>query len=148
MEIAVNRKARFNYEILEDFEAGIVLTGTEVKALRQKKVNISDAYVLIRNDVVELINCRIEPYEQGNIMNHDPLRPRNLLLKKREIDRLRGKMRERGYALLPLKMYFKGRYVKVLIGLAKGKKKHDKRAAIREKDIRRDTERELKQYRR
>lgn len=148
MEIAVNRKARFNYEILEDFEAGIVLTGTEVKALRQKKVNISDAYVLIRNDVVELINCRIEPYEQGNIMNHDPLRPRKLLLKKREIDRLRGKMRERGYALLPLKMYFKGRYVKVLIGLAKGKKKHDKRAAIREKDIRRDTERELKQYRR
>lgn len=146
MEIAVNKKVRFNYEILEDFEAGIVLTGTEVKSLRQKKVNISDAYVIIRNDVVELINCRIEPYEQGNIMNHEPLRPRKLLLNKKEIDRLRGKMRERGYALLPLKLYFKGRYVKVLIGLAKGKKSHDKRAAIRERDIRRDTERELRRY--
>ncbi len=147
MEIAVNRKARFNYEILEDFEAGIALKGTEVKSLRQKKVNISDGYVVIRNQSVELVNCRIEPYEKGNIMNHEPLRPRTLLLKKKEIDRLRGKMRERGFALLPLKMYFKGRYVKLLIGLGKGKKTHDKRSSIREKDIRRDTERELKNYR-
>ncbi|MBL8032168.1 MAG: SsrA-binding protein SmpB [Leptospiraceae bacterium] len=146
MEIAVNRKARFNYEIIEDFEAGIALTGTEVKSLRQKKVNISDGYVLIRGNRVQLINCRIEPYEQGNIMNHDPLRPRNLLLKQKEIDRMRGKMHERGYALLPLKMYFKGRYVKLLIGLGKGKKTHDKRSSIREKDIRRDTEREMKSY--
>lgn len=147
MEIAVNRKARFNYEIIEDFEAGIALTGTEVKSLRQKKVNISDGYVVMRDNKVQLVNCRIEPYEQGNIMNHDPVRPRDLLLKKKEIDRMRGKMRERGYALLPLKMYFKGRYVKLLIGLGKGKKSHDKRSSIREKDIRRDTERELKQYR-
>lgn len=147
MEIAVNRKARFNYEILEDFEAGIALKGTEVKSLRQKKVNISDGYVVIRSQGVELVNCRIEPYEKGNIMNHDPLRPRTLLLKKKEIDRLRGKMRERGFALLPLKMYFKGRYVKLLIGLGKGKKTYDKRSSIREKDIRRDTERELKNYR-
>ncbi|MBV6492532.1 MAG: SsrA-binding protein [Turneriella sp.] len=147
MEIAVNRKARFNYEILEDVEAGIALQGTEVKSLRQKKVNISDGYVVIRNNGVELINCRIEPYEQGNIMNHDPLRPRRLLLKQKEIDRLRGKTKERGYALLPLKIYFKGRYVKVLIGLGKGKKSHDKRQTIREKDIRRDTEREMKQFR-
>lgn len=146
MEIAVNRKARFNYEILEDFEAGIALTGTEVKSLRQKKVNISDGYVLIRDNSIQLINVRIEPYEQGNIMNHEPLRPRNLLLKKKQIDRLRGKMRERGYALLPLKIYFKGRYVKVLVGLGKGKKTHDKRSTIREKDIRRDTEREMKHY--
>lgn len=147
MEIAVNRKARFNYEILEDIEAGIALQGTEVKSLRQKKVNISDGYVVMRGDGVELINCRIEPYEQGNIMNHDPLRARKLLLKKKEIDRLRGKMKERGYALLPLKMYFKGRYVKLLIGLGKGKKSHDKRQSIREKDIRRETEREMKSYR-
>ena len=146
MEIAVNRKARFNYEIVEDFEAGIALTGTEVKSLRAKKVNISDGYVLIRDHAVQLINCRIEPYEKGNIMNHEPLRPRNLLLKKKEIDRLRGKMHERGYALLPLKMYFKGRYVKLLIGLGKGKKSHDKRQTIRERDIRRDTEREMKKY--
>ncbi len=146
MEIAVNRKARFNYEIIEDFEAGIALTGTEVKSLRQKKVNISDGYVLLRGPLVQLINCRIEPYEKGNIMNHDPLRPRNLLLKQKEIDRVRGKMKERGYALLPLKMYFKGRYVKVLIGLGKGKQSHDKRSSIREKDIRRDTEREMKDY--
>ncbi|HRP68687.1 MAG TPA: SsrA-binding protein SmpB [Turneriella sp.] len=147
MEIAVNRKARFNYEILEDIEAGIALQGTEVKSLRQIKVNISDGYVVIRGEGVELINCRIEPYEQGNIMNHDPLRARRLLLKKKEIDRLRGKMKERGYALLPLKMYFKGRYVKLLIGLGKGKKSHDKRQSIREKDIRRETEREMKNYR-
>ncbi|MCX7633984.1 MAG: SsrA-binding protein SmpB [Turneriella sp.] len=147
MEVAENRKARFNYEILETLEAGLVLTGTEVKSLRAKKANISDGYVLIRGNRAELINCRIEPYAFGNRMNHDPLRPRTLLLHRKEINRLRGKVQERGLTLVPLKLYFKGRFAKLLIGLARGRKIHDKRAAIREKDIRRETERELKRYR-
>lgn len=147
MEIARNKKARFNYEIIEDFEAGIVLTGTEVKSLRQKKVNIGDAYATISRDELYLTNARIEPYSHGTHSNHEPERPRKLLMKRKEIEKLRGKLNEKGLALLPLKMYFNNKgIVKVLLGLGKGKKMHDKRQTIKERDIKRDTERELKNW--
>lgn len=146
MEIVVNRKARFNYEIIEDVEAGIELQGTEVKSLREKKVNLADSYAVFRNSELYLVNCRIEPYDFGNLQNHEPARARKLLLHRKELDKLMGKMQQKGLALLPLKMYFKGRYVKVLLGLGKGKKSHDKRQSLKEKDTKREMEREMRKY--
>ncbi len=142
--ISENRKAFHDYFIDETYEAGISLVGTEVKSIREGKVNLKDSYVLIKDGEAFLLNCHISPYSHGNIMNHDPLRTRKLLLKKREIDRLRGKLLQKGYTLIPTKMYFKGPYVKIEIGLARGKKLFDKREALKEKEANRQIERALK----
>ena len=135
--ITNNRKARFEYEISDTLEAGIVLSGTEVKALRAHKVNIEEAYARITDGEVFIVGMNISQYEMGNRFNHDPLRERKLLFHKQEIKRLTGKLKERGFTLIPLKMYFSKGKVKVLMGLGKGKAKYDKRRAIqkREQDI-------------
>ena len=142
--VAENRKAFHDYFIDETYEAGISLVGTEVKSIREGKANLKDSYVLIKDGEAFLLNCHISPYSHGNIMNHDPLRTRKLLLKKQEIDRLRGKLIQKGYTLIPTKMYFKGPYVKLEIGLARGKKLFDKREALKEKEANRQIERALK----
>ena len=136
--VATNRKAFHNFTILETFEAGLVLRGTEVKSLRESQVNFKDAYAAIDNDEAWLVGCYISPYHHGTDANHDPERRRKLLLHKREIARLLGKIAERGLTLIPLRLYFKAGRVKVELGLARGKKLHDKRAAIRERDERRE----------
>ncbi|MDA8086510.1 MAG: SsrA-binding protein SmpB [Nitrospiraceae bacterium] len=142
--VAENRKAFHDYFIDETYEAGISLVGTEVKSIREGKANLKDSYILIKDGEAFLLNCHISPYSHGNIMNHDPLRTRKLLLKKQEIDRLRGKLIQKGYTLIPTKMYFKGPYVKLEIGLARGKKLFDKREALKEKEANRQIERALK----
>ena len=142
--VAENRKAFHDYFIDETYEAGISLLGTEVKSIREGKANLKDSYVLIKDGEAFLLNCHISPYSHGNITNHDPLRTRKLLLKKQEIDRLRGKLIQKGYTLMPTKMYFKGPYVKIEIGLARGKKLFDKREALKEKEANRQIERALK----
>ena len=140
MEI-LNRKARYDYEIEESYEAGMVLTGTEIKSIRNGKMNIKDSYAIIRNEELYLINANISLYEEGNRFNHDEGRTRKLLLHKREILKLRDKLEIEGYTLIPLKVYFvKGR-AKVLIGVAKGKKNYNKKEAIKERDILREQER-------
>ncbi|OIP56482.1 MAG: SsrA-binding protein [Ignavibacteria bacterium CG2_30_36_16] len=142
--ITVNRKARYEYSIVQTYEAGIVLQGTEVKALRQGKANIVDSYAMLRAGEVWLIALHISPYEQGNINNHEPTRDRKLLLKKSEIRKLIGKTKEKGLTLVPLRLYFKKGKVKVEIALAKGKKVYDKREAITKRDQQRDQERNFK----
>jgi SsrA-binding protein len=142
--ITVNRKARHEYSILQTFEAGIVLQGTEVKSLRQGKANLSDAYASVKNGEVWLSNAHISEYKQGNIFNHDPLRERKLLLNKSEIRKLIGKVKEKGLTLIPLRLYFLKGKVKVELALAKGKKVYDKRAAIAKRDFERDQERKIK----
>ncbi len=144
--VAKNKKARFNFEILETYEAGIELKGTEVKSVRMSKINISDGYASIDNGEVYLKQVHISPYEQGNIFNVDPLRVRKLLLHKYEIKNLIGEMTQKGYTLVPLKVYLKRGKVKVEIGLAKGKKTYDKREALAKKDSERRLQRELKNY--
>ncbi len=142
--ITVNRKARHEYTIIQTYEAGIVLQGTEVKALRQGKANLVDSYAtLIRNEVW-LISAHISPYEQGNINNHEPTRNRKLLLNRSEIRKLIGKTKEKGLTLVPLRLYFKDGKVKVELALAKGKKVYDKREAIAKKDMQRIQERRIK----
>jgi SsrA-binding protein len=136
--IATNRKARHEYEILETLEAGLALRGTEVKSLRASQVNFKDSYATVQNGEAWLLGCHISPYSHGTDANHDPERTRKLLLHKREIARLLGKVSERGLTLVPLRLYFKQGRVKVELGLARGKKLHDKRAAIRERDVRRE----------
>lgn len=137
MEI-LNRKASYNYFVEETYEAGIVLTGTEIKSIRQGKCNIKDSYAIIRDNEIYLLNAHISHYEQGNIFNHDETRTRKLLLNKKEILKLNNKVNLEGYTLIPLKIYFvKGR-AKVLIGICKGKKNYDKRESIKEKDIQRE----------
>lgn len=138
MEI-INRKARFDYEIEDEYETGIVLKGTEIKSIRNGKANIKDSYAIIRNNELYLLNSNISLYEEGNRFNHEETRTRKLLMHKREILKLKDKIEKEGYTLIPLKMYFKGSKLKVLIGLAKGKKNYDKREAIKK----RDTEREM-----
>lgn len=135
--IARNRKARFNFELLERFEAGMVLQGTEVKSLRAGRCNLGDAYADIRDGEVWLRNLHISPYEQAHRMNHDPMRPRKLLLNRREIRRLIGKVAEKGLTLVPVSLYFKKGKAKCELALAKGKKVHDKRASKAEKDMER-----------
>ena len=137
--IARNRRARHDYHLLETFEAGIVLTGTEVKSLRNGKANLTDAYGVVQGGEVFLLNLHIAPYEQGNQFNHDPTRTRKLLLNRREIRRLIGAVERQGQTLIPLELYFKRGIAKVAIALAKGKKLHDKR----DDERRRDDEREM-----
>ena len=136
-----NRKARFEYEILETFEAGIVLVGSEVKSLRQGKANLQDSYALVKNGEVWLLNMHINPYEQANQFNHDPLRTRKLLLNKSEIAKLQIKTNEKGLTLIPLKLYFTKGIAKVELGIGKGKKLHDKRESIKERDVTREMQR-------
>ena len=143
---AENRKARHDYSIHETFEAGIELVGTEVKALRAGKANLKDAYAQITKTAeVYVYNLHISPYEQGNQFNHEPLRPRRLLLHRAEIRRLIGKVKEKGYALIPLKMYFTHGLVKMELALATGKKLYDKRQSMAEKDAKREMDRTLKE---
>ena len=132
--IARNRRARFDYHILETWEAGVVLTGTEVKALRAGKANISDAYAVVNNGEVFLLNLNIPLYEQGNRNNHEPTRTRKLLLHRREIRRMIGAVERQGLTLVALELYFKGGIAKVALALGKGKQLHDKRATERERD--------------
>lgn len=143
--IADNRKARHEYFIHETYEAGIALTGTEVKALRQGKVNIKDSFCRIDKGQLLLEAMHISPYEQGNRFNHDPLRQRILLMHKYEINKLWGKIKEKGYTLIPLNLYFKKGRVKVTVGLATGKKMYDKRQAIAEKEAKREANRHFKE---
>jgi SsrA-binding protein len=144
--VCQNRKAYHDYEILETYEAGLVLKGTEVKALRQGKANLKDSYVIIKDEEAYLLNCHISPYSHGNIMNHDPLRTRKLLLHKKEILKLMGKAAIKGYTIIPLKIYFKGPWAKVEIALARGKKIYDKRAKIKEKEMEREVARAMARY--
>src|SRR5215470_3586964 len=146
--VASNRRARHEYEILETIEAGLVLRGTEVKALRTGQVNFKDAYATVRNDEVWLLGCHISPYSHGTDANHDPERDRKLLLRRREISRLTGKISERGLTLVPLRLYFKGGHAKVELGLARGKKLHDKRSALREREVRREMDKAARGARR
>ena len=142
--IARNKKARFDYELGDRFEAGLVLVGTEVKSLRMGKASLSEAYARIKNEEVWLVGCQIQPYPFAYYDNHDPTRPRKLLLHKREIKRLTGKLAEQGYSLIPLALYFKRGKAKVELALAKGKKRHDKRAAIKRREQEREMARALK----
>lgn len=142
--IANNKKARFEYFIEEVFEAGIVLKGTEVKSIRRGKVSIKESYCLLKNGELFIFGMHISPYEHGNRYNVDPLRTRKLLLHKREISKLLGAVTQKGYTIVPLKVYFKGSLVKVLIGIARGKKLYDKREEIAKKDQRRQAEKEFK----
>ena len=144
-QIAGNRKAFHNFFVEDRFEAGIVLVGTEVKSLREGRVNLRDSYAEIRDGEVFLMGVHISPYEMGNVANHDPLRPRKLLLHANEIGRLQQKIFEKGYTLVPTRMYFRGSRVKVEIGLARGKKQYDKRAAMATRDAARDVQRALRQ---
>jgi SsrA-binding protein len=144
--ICANKKAYHDYHIEEKFEAGIALTGTEVKALREGKANLKDSYARVKDCELFLVNAHISPYSCGNIYNHDPKRTRKLLMHAREIDRLIGKVKERGYTLVPLSLYFNKRNMaKMEIALAKGKTLYDKRESIRKKDEKRLTERETRQ---
>lgn len=143
MEI-LNRRARYDYFILEEIEAGIVLTGTEIKSIRLGKVNLKDSYAIIRNEEIYLLNTHISSYEKGNIFNHEEERTRKLLLHKNQIKKLQNKVTLEGCTLIPLKIYFvKGR-AKVLIALCKGKKNYDKRESIKERDIQRELQKGLK----
>lgn len=145
MEIQ-NRKANFDYEIIETFEVGIVLTGTEIKSIRLGKANLKDSYAIIKNNEIYLLNMHISKYDQGNIFNHEETRTRKLLMHKKEILKLRDKLDLEGFTLIPIKLYFKGSKAKILLGLAKGKKNYDKREAIKKKDITRQLARDLKNY--
>lgn len=134
-DVAVNRQAFHNYEILERLEAGIVLTGTEIKSARDGRVNLKDSYGLVKSGEVWLLNCHISPYSHGNYANHDPLRTRKLLLNRSEIRKLIGKTTEKGLALIPLRVYLKNGRLKCELALAKGRKLHDKREVSRMKTI-------------
>ena len=143
--VATNRKAYHDYFIEETVEAGMALQGTEVKSLRSGLANLTDSYAIVKNNEMFLLNASISPYPQGNIMNHEPLRTRKLLLHKEEIRKLIWKMTQKGYTLIPLKIYFVRGKAKALIGLAKGKKAYDKRDTIKEKESKREVERAVKE---
>lgn len=142
--LAQNKKASHDYFIEETYEAGIVLQGTEIKSIRAGRVNLRDSFARVENGEVLVYGMHISPYEQGNRYNHDPLRPRKILLHKKEIDRLAGVTKEKGYALIPLKIYIKNGYAKVLVGLARGKKNYDKRESLKKKEAAREIERAFK----
>ena len=144
--IAINRAASHEYHIDETYEAGMVLSGSEVKALREGKANLGDAFARVRGSEIYLINLHISPYEKAR-ENQEPTRTRKLLLHRHEIERLRGKTQEKGLTLVPLRMYWKNGYAKVLLGLGRGKKLHDKRADIKERETRRDLQRALRRSR-
>ena len=141
--IANNKKAYHDYFIEEEYEAGIALHGTEVKSLRQGHCSVKESFIRIDNNEVMIYGMHVSPYEKGNIFNRDPLRPKKLLLHRYEINKLQGKIKEKGYTLVPLKVYLKDSLVKVEIGLARGKKLYDKRADIAKKDMRREAERDF-----
>ncbi len=143
--VVVNRKARHEYHILETYEAGIALTGTEVKSLRAGKSSLQDSFARVENAELMLYNMHISPYEKGNRFNHEPKRVRKLLMHKQEIMRLLGKTRERGLALVPLKVYFKNGLAKIELALVKGKKLYDRREDIAARDARREMDRAVKQ---
>jgi SsrA-binding protein len=145
--IATNRKAFSDYDILEKYEAGIVLMGSEVKSIREGKVNLKDSYALIKNEEATLLNCHISPYNFAHQFNHEPLRTRKLLLHQHEINRLMGKIKEKGLTLVPLRVYFKGKHIKVEIALAKGRKIWGKRDVKRRKAVDKEVRKALK-YRR
>lgn len=143
-----NKKAYFDYEILEKYEAGIELKGTEVKSVREGKVNLRDSFVRIENGEAFLFNTYIAPYKHGSLFNHEPTRKRKLLLHKREIKRLMGKVQEKGLTIVPLRMYFNERgKVKVEIALVKGKRKYDKREAIKRRELEREAQKAMKYFR-
>ncbi|MBO5506115.1 MAG: SsrA-binding protein SmpB [Clostridia bacterium] len=143
--VAQNKKALHDYFVEAEYEAGIELFGTEVKSIRNGAVNLKDSYVSVKTGEAYLLGMHISPYEKGNIFNRDPLRSRRLLLHKREIHKLIGLTQQDGYTLIPLKMYFVGQYVKVLIGVCRGKKNYDKRDSIAERDSKRRMERAFKE---
>lgn len=143
--MAVNRKARHDYHIEETYEAGIVLTGTEIKSIRAGRVNIRDSYARVDNGEVFLLNAHVSPYDQGNRYNHDPLRPRKLLLNKREIRQLHSKTQEKGLTLIPLRIYLKNGRAKLELAVARGKKLYDKREDIASRDAKREMERAFKE---
>lgn len=140
-QLAQNKKAYHDFFIEETFEAGIVLQGTEIKSIRKGKANLKDSFAKIERGEVYLHNMHVSPYEQGNRYNHDPLRTRKLLLHRKEINKLIGETKEVGYTIIPLKLYLKNGYCKVLIGLGKGKKQYDKREDLKKKEAKRDIER-------
>jgi SsrA-binding protein len=144
--ICSNKKARRNYDILETFEAGIALVGSEVKSLRAGKSSMNESYARIADGEIWLVQFHISPYTHANVFNHDPIRPRKLLLHKQEIRRLIGKITEKGLTLVPLRAYFKNGRAKVELALGKGKKIHDKREDLKRKAVKRDMEREFKDH--
>ncbi len=143
--VATNRKAARDFHLEDRLEAGLVLTGTEIKAIRAGRASLSDGYVQPRDGELWLVNVHIGPYSPSGRYNHDPLRPRKLLLHRREIDRLTSRVRERGYTIIPVRLYLKGGRAKVEIALARGKRKYDKREAIARRDAQRDVDRALKE---
>lgn len=144
MEIT-NRKAKYNYEIEDTYEAGIVLKGTEIKSIRNGKAQLKDSYAIVKNNEIYLLNMHISAYEQGNIFNHEETRTRKLLLHKKEILKIRDKINQEGYTLIPIKVYFSKNKAKVLLGIARGKKSYDKRETIKARDIDREVKKQLKQ---
>ena len=145
MEI-INRKAKFDYFIEEVYEAGIVLTGTEIKSIRDGNCNIKDCYGIVRNHEVYLLNMYIAPYKEGNIFNHEERRSRKLLLHKKEIKKIEEALELKGLTLIPIKLYFKNNILKVSLGVCRGKKTYDKRDSIKERDIKRESSRNMKNY--
>ncbi len=143
--ICQNKKARFEYEVLETMEAGLVLQGTEVKSLREGRANLSDSYATLDDDELYLVHCHISPYGHGNINNHAPLRPRKLLLHRRELRRLYGKITERGLTLVPLKLYFRRGVAKAELALVRGKKSYDKRETLKRRTAEREIERAFRE---
>lgn len=141
-----NKKARFDYEIIDEIEAGIVFTGTEIKSIRCGNANLKDSYAIIKNNEVFLLGMHISPYKEGNIFNHDELRTRKLLLHKKEILKINNKLVLDGYTLVPIKLYFVKNKAKILLGIARGKKNYDKREAIKKRDIDRELKKQYKNY--
>ncbi len=141
-----NRKAYFDYQVLDTFECGVVLKGTEIKSIRLGKANIRDSYGIIKDNELFVLNMHISHYDKGNINNHEETRTRKLLMHKREIVKIENRIKLEGLTLVPLKVYFKKNIVKILLGLVRGKKLYDKRRVIKERDIKRETDRELKDF--
>lgn len=146
-QIAFNKKARFNIDIEDEYETGIVLKGTEVKSIRQGKISLKESFAKIKNNEVFIYNLHISPYSHAYFDNHEPMRPRKLLLHKKEIKKLIGKTSEKGYALVPTKVYLKNGKVKLGLALGRGKKLHDKRNAIKEREVKRELDRSMKNFR-
>ena len=145
MEI-LNRKAKYDYEIFDKYEAGIVLTGTEIKSIRKGSCNLKDSYAIIKNHEAFIINMHISEYSEGNRFNHDERRTRKLLLHKKEIKKLENAITLKGYTLVPIKLYFKDNKLKVALGVCRGKKDYDKRESIKERDIKREVQKNLNRY--
>ncbi|QXE00863.1 SsrA-binding protein SmpB [Terribacillus sp. DMT04] len=143
--LAQNKKANFDYAIEETLEAGIVLQGTEIKSIRAGRVNLKDSFARIDRGEVKIINMHISPYEQGNRFNHDPTRTRKLLLHRKQIDKLIGQTQQQGYSLVPIKMYIKDGFAKILLGVGRGKKKYDKREDLKKKQMKRDVDRAMRE---